>query len=96
MFLDKRAAASFGQYADAQLRRLQNAIARGTLSRLSCEKHILKSIQHTLDDFNRRYKEDEENQARIFIDGQRKIFPEQPEPDEKGLLMQLTGRCYAN
>ena len=31
LFLSKRAAASFGHYADAQLRRLQNAIARDTL-----------------------------------------------------------------
>ena len=31
LFLSKRAAASFGHYAEAQLRRLQNAIARDTL-----------------------------------------------------------------
>ncbi|MBR2811436.1 MAG: nucleotidyltransferase domain-containing protein, partial [Solobacterium sp.] len=31
LFLSKRAAASFGHYAQAQLRRLQNAIARDTL-----------------------------------------------------------------
>ena len=32
LFLSKRAAASFGHYAEAQLRRLQNAIARDTLA----------------------------------------------------------------
>ncbi len=68
LFLSKRAAASFGHYADAQLRRLQNAIARDTLSQPSREQHILKSVQHAMDDFNRRHQKDEENQAHIFID----------------------------
>ena len=68
LFLSKRAAASFGHYADAQLRRLQNAIARDTLSQPSREEHILRSVQHALDDFNRRHQEDEENRAEIFVD----------------------------
>lgn len=38
LFLSKRAAAAFGHYADAQLRRLQNAIARDTLSQEDREK----------------------------------------------------------
>ena len=68
LFLSKRAAASFGHYADAQLRRLQNAIARDTLSQPSREEHILRSVQHAMDDFNRRHQEDEENRAEIFVD----------------------------
>ena len=44
LFLSKRAAASFGHYADAQLRRLQNAIARDTLSQPSREEHISDSV----------------------------------------------------
>ena len=68
IFLSKRAAASFGHYADAQLRRLQNAIARDTLSQPSREQHILRSVQHTLDDFNRRHMAKDENQASVFID----------------------------
>ena len=40
LFLSKRAAASFGHYADAQLRRLQNVIARDTLPQPSREEHI--------------------------------------------------------
>ena len=68
LFLSRRAAASFGHYADAQLRRLQNAIARDTLSQPSREQHILRSVQHTLEDFNRRHETDRENQACIFID----------------------------
>ena len=68
LFLSKRAAASFGHYADAQLRRLQNAIARDTLSLPSREQHILRSVQHTMEDFNRRHETDTENQASVFID----------------------------
>ncbi len=88
LFLSKRAAASFGHYADAQLRRLQNAIARDTLSQPSREQHILKSVQHTLEDFNRRYQEDEENQARIFIDNA------VTEGREKEIFLQASFRHY--
>ena len=68
LFLSKRAAASFGHYADAQLRRLQNAIARDTLPQPSREEHILKSVNHTLDDFNRRQQEEYKTDAKLYID----------------------------
>ena len=68
LFLSKRAAASFGHYADAQLRRLQNAIARDTLSQPSREEHILKSVNHAMDDFNRRQSEQYKTNARLYID----------------------------
>ena len=63
LFLSKRAAASFGHYADAQLRRLQNAIPQP-----SREEHILKSVNHTLDDFNRRQQEEYKTDAKLYID----------------------------
>ena len=68
LFLSKRAAASFGHYADAQLRRLQNAIARDTLAQPSREEHILKSVYHVLDDFNRRQQEEYKTGAKLYID----------------------------
>ena len=68
LFLSKRAAASFGHYADAQLRRLQNAIARDTLPQPSREEHILKSVNHTMEDYNRRQKEDYKTDAKLYID----------------------------
>lgn len=55
IFLSKRAISSFGGYADAQLRRIQNAIARDSLDQGDREKHILRSVTSALDDFNRRY-----------------------------------------
>ena len=68
MFLSKRAAFSFGHYADAQLRRLQNAIARDSLSQPSREEHILRSVNHALNDFNRRQQEEYKTDARLYID----------------------------
>ena len=68
LFLSKRAAASFGHYADAQLRRLQNAMARDTLPQPSREEHILKSVSHAMDDFNLRQQEEYKTNARLYID----------------------------
>lgn len=68
LFLSKRAIRSFGGYADAQLRRLQNAIARDTLPQSEREKHILKSVSSALDDFNRRYSGKRAGSIRLYID----------------------------
>ena len=89
MFLSKRAAASFGHYADAQLRRLQNAIARDSMTQPDREEHIMRSVIHALDDYNRRqtlggmgetklYIDDavtEGLEKEIFIDGEVKHLP---------------------
>lgn len=68
MFLSKRAVKSFGGYAGAQLRRLQNAIARNTLPQGDKEKHILKSVRRVLDDFNRSYSGKGAGNVRLYID----------------------------
>ncbi len=68
LFLSKRAVSSFGHYAEAQLRKLQNAIARDTLPQPAREEHILKSASHALDDFNRRQPEEYRTGARLYID----------------------------
>ena len=68
IFLSKRAAASFGHYAEAQLRRLQNAIARDSLPQPSREEHILKSVRHAMEDYNRRQKEVYKTDAKLYID----------------------------
>ncbi len=68
IFLSKRAIKSFGGYADAQLRRLQNAIARDTLPQSDREKHILKSVMNALDDFNRRNIGEDKGSLRLYID----------------------------
>lgn len=68
LFLSKRAIKSFGGYADAQLRRLQNAIARDTLPQSDREKHILKSVTNALEDFNRRYTGRKQDGIHLYID----------------------------
>ena len=68
LFLSKRAIKSFGGYADAQLRRLQNAIARDTLPQSEREKHILKSVMNALEDFNRRNMVSDKGSVKLYID----------------------------
>ena len=68
LFLSKRAIKSFGGYASAQLRRLQNSIARDTLPQTEREKHILQSVQNAMDDLNRRNARVGQGSIRLFID----------------------------
>ena len=68
LFLSKRAAKSFGGYASAQLRRLQNAIARDSMPQAEREQHILNSVRNALEDFNRRYEETDCGSLRLYID----------------------------
>ena len=68
MFLTKRAAASFGHYADAQLRRLQNAIARDSMTQPDREEHIIRSVSHALDDYNRRNASSDSGVTKLYID----------------------------
>ena len=68
LFLSKRAIKSFGGYASAQLRRLQNAIARDSLPQSDREKHILNSVRNAMDDFNRRNPRVGAGSIRLYID----------------------------
>lgn len=68
LFLSKRAARSFGGYAGAQLRRLQNAIARDSMPQQERERHILRSVQNALEDFERRYSDFDKGSIRLYID----------------------------
>ena len=68
LFLSKRCIKAFGGYASAQLRRLQNAIARDTLPQSQREKHILQSVQNAMEDFNRRSTRAKQGGIRLYID----------------------------
>lgn len=68
MFLSKRAAHSFGGYADAQLRRLQNALARDSYPQSERERHILNSVKNAMRDIQRRYQKFENGGIRLYID----------------------------
>lgn len=68
LFLSKRAAKSFGGYAGAQLRRLQNAIARDSMPQQEREQHIYNSVRNALEDFRRKHEMFDKGDIRIYID----------------------------
>ncbi len=68
LFLSKRAAKSFGGYASAQLRRLQNAIARDSMPQQEREQHIYNSVKNALEDFRRKNQLLDKGNINIYID----------------------------
>ena len=68
LFLSRRAIQSFGGYADAQLRRLQNALARDSFPQSEKEQHIFNSVKNAMHNFNTSYKNFENGSMEIFID----------------------------
>lgn len=68
LFLSKRAAKSFGGYASAQLRRLQNAIARDSMPQQEREQHIYNSVKNALEDFRRKNEMFDKGNINIYID----------------------------
>jgi len=66
LFLSKRAIYSFGGYADAQLRRLQNALARDSYSQQEKEQHIFNSVKNAMYDFRKRYEPFENGAIHIY------------------------------
>lgn len=68
LFLSKRAIHSFGGYADAQLRRLQNALARDSYPQSEREQHIFNSVRNAMHSFNGQFKSFENGHMEIFID----------------------------
>nr|WP_300797956.1 nucleotidyltransferase domain-containing protein [uncultured Acetatifactor sp.] len=68
LFLSQRAIQSFGGYADAQLRRLQNALARDTFPQTEKERHIFNSVRSAMHDFNHRYGRFENGSLELYID----------------------------
>ena len=67
MFLSKAAVHSFGGYANAQLRRLENKSARD-ISQTKQEGSILRSIQHASVEYKRRYFPYTDDQVNLYID----------------------------
>lgn len=67
LFLSKRAVHSFGGYANAQFRRLENKSAR-LVSQTQKEQHILQSIKHAYIDLKNRFHDMPEDAIELFID----------------------------
>lgn len=68
LFLSKRAIRSFGGYASAQLRRLQNALARDSYPQEEKEQHIYNSVNNAMYEFKQRYAKMEEGGFKLYID----------------------------
>lgn len=67
LFLSKRAAYSFGGYATAQLRRLDNKAVR-LVNQEQRERHILNSIMNAYHTFPDKYFHFEEDSIKLYID----------------------------
>ncbi len=68
IFLSKRAIQSFGGYADAQLRRLQNALARDSYPQREKEEHIYHSVKNAMYAFKNRYHSFENGAIKLYMD----------------------------
>ena len=68
LFLSKRAVHSFGGYANQQLRRLENALARDRLSQARREEHILNSMKGAVKSFESRYTIFENGSIVLYTD----------------------------
>ena len=74
LFLSQRAVASFGGYANQQLRRLENAIARDALPQARREEHIKQSMENSMAAFERKYT--------AFPQGSIKLYTGESQKDE--------------
>ncbi|MBQ3772511.1 MAG: nucleotidyltransferase domain-containing protein, partial [Bacteroidaceae bacterium] len=66
LFLSQRAVASFGGYANQQLRRLENAIARDALPQARREEHIKQSMENSMAAFERKYTAFPEGSIKLY------------------------------
>lgn len=68
LFLSKRAVRSFGGYANQQLRRLQNAVARDKLLQPEKEEHIRRSMIQGIESFKDTYSKYSGKGIELFLD----------------------------
>lgn len=87
MFLSQRAAYTFGGYATAQLRRLDNKAARNA-GQAAQEQHILNSINNMSLKFREKYAEYPDDAIKLYIDASQK------EEMENEIFMDVTLHHY--
>jgi predicted nucleotidyltransferase len=73
LFLSLKAIGSFGGYATAQLRRLQNALARDNYPEVEKEKHILRTIESAMLTMEDRYKKFTKDEIKLYISKSAKV-----------------------
>ncbi|MCL1853065.1 MAG: nucleotidyltransferase domain-containing protein [Peptococcaceae bacterium] len=67
MFVSKRVIGSFGNYATAQLRRLQNALCHDQLGVAQQEFHLRDTLMGCMEHFNRMYTGFDKNAIRLYL-----------------------------
>lgn len=72
LFLSQKAISAFGGYANQQLRRLENALARDRLPQSRKEEHMRKSMESAMQCFKDRYTAFEQGSIRLFCDESRR------------------------
>lgn len=72
LFLSRKAIYSFGGYATAQLRRLQNALARDNYPQDQKEQHILNTINSQMLTIEDRYKDIDNGKLDLYIEESQK------------------------
>jgi len=88
LFLSKRASMSFGGYAQSQLRRLENNLARHTYEETEKEKHIMGSVNSVINSFCDRYTEFESGSIKLHID------PSNSEDLEEEIMVDVNLKNY--
>ncbi len=88
VFLSKRVINTFGNYASAQLRRLQNSLARDYYPQEEKEKHILNSINNQMEHFKANYSKFKDGSINLYIGQSSK------EEMETEIFMDLDLRHY--
>lgn len=68
LFLSQRAVHSFGGYANQQLRRLENAIARDALPQGRREEHLKQSMENSVQAFEGKYTSFPEGSIKLYTD----------------------------
>ena len=88
LFLSKKVFHSFGGYATAQLRRLQNALARDNYPQAKKEEHILNSLLNQMAGFADRYEDFPDGSIKLYIDKSKK------EDYEAEIFMDISLKHY--
>lgn len=68
LFLSQRAIASFGGYANQQLRRLENAVARDAMPQGRREEHMKNSMDNSMAAFEKKYAAFPEGSIKLYTD----------------------------
>lgn len=68
IFLSKRVISSYGNYSNAQLRRLENALCHDSFEEKQRLIHIKNSLDSQIEEFNKKYNLSSRDSIDIFID----------------------------